>query len=199
MKKLLVLFTLLASVPALVFAQAQPPPMGPGAAPWPHPDAGMMRQNMQQMQTLHKQFRAKVLGALTPAHRSLLASVAGQLAISTSPDPKAAIQKLDAALTSGEKQAILDAAQSFMSQQRALREQAMAKMRAANPNMPSPRPRPSGMERLQRTPDAGALLLMIATGRGGRGPGMMGPHGFMHAREMVPGGYMRRPRPSPTP
>lgn len=135
---------------------------------------------------MHKQFRAKILGTLTPAHRNLLASVAGQLAVSANPDPKAAIAKLDAALSSGEKQAILNAAQSFMSQQRAMREQAIAKMRAANPSMPSPRPRPSGMQRMRRTPDAGALLLMIATG----GPGMMGPHGF---------GHMRRPRPSPTP
>jgi hypothetical protein len=185
MKKLLVLFSLLAFVPAFAFAQAQPPPGG-SAAPWPRPDFGQMRQNMQQQEAMHKQFRAKILGTLTPAHRNLLASVAGQLAVSANPDPKAAIAKLDAALSSGEKQAILNAAQSFMSQQRAMREQAIAKMRAANPSMPSPRPRPSGMQRMRRTPDAGALLLMIATG----GPGMMGPHGF---------GHMRRPRPSPTP
>lgn len=195
MKKLLVLFTLLATVPALVFAQAQPP-VGPGGAPWPGPDSGAMRQRMQQMEAAHKQFRAKILGALTPAHRNLLASIAGQLAVSADPDPKAAAQKLDAALSSGEKQAILNAAQSFMSQQRAMREQALAKMRAANPNMPSPRPRPSGMERVHRAPDAGRLLLMIATG----GHGMMEGRGFGRAREFgPPGGFMRRPRTSPTP
>lgn len=197
MKKLLALFALLALVPAFAFAQAQPPP-GPGGTPWPRPDFGAMRQNMQQMETLHKQFRAKILGSLTPAHRNLLASIAGELAVSTNPDPKGAIQKLDAALSSGEKQAILNAAQSFMSQQRTMREQAIAKMRAANPNMPSPRPRPSGMERTRHTPDAGALLLMVATG----GPGMMGPRGFGRNREPGPGGFMqrqRRPRPSPTP
>ena len=197
MKKLLSLFALLALVPAFAFAQAQPPP-GPAGGPWNRPDSGAMRQNMQQMQAMHKQFRAKVLGALTPAHRNLLASIAGQLAVSANPDPKGAIQKLDAALTSGEKQAILNAAQSFMSQQRTMREQAIAKMRAANPNMPSPRPRPSGMQRTRRAPDAGALLLMIATS--GEGPGMGMHDGFMHAREFgAPGGFMRRPRPSPTP
>jgi hypothetical protein len=195
MKKLLVLFTLLAAVPALVFAQAQPPPPGASGAPWPRPDFGRMRQNMQQQEAMHKQFRAKILGTLTPAHRNLLASIAGQLAVSTNPDPKAAIQKLDAALSSGEKQAILSAAQSFMSQQRAMREQAFAKMRAANPNMPSPRPRPSGMQHTRRAPDAGALLLMVATG----GPGMMGPRGFGHGGFGQPGSRMRRPRPSPTP
>ncbi|HEX5274573.1 MAG TPA: hypothetical protein VFW34_04795 [Candidatus Rubrimentiphilum sp.] len=185
MKKLLTLLALLALVPAFAFAQSQPPP-GPGGAPWPRPDSAAMRQNMQQGQAMHKQFRANVLGALTPAHRNLLASIAGQLAVSTNPDRKAAVQKLDAALSSGEKQAILNAAQSFMSQRRAMREQAIAKMRAANPNMPSPRPRPSGMERRKHTPDAGALLLMVATGDQGPRMGMRR-------------GFMRCPRPSPTP
>jgi hypothetical protein len=160
MRKLLVLFALLASIPVLVFAQAQPPAPGP----------------MQQQETLHKQFRAKILGLLTPAHRNLLALLAGQLAISANPDPHAVIQKLDAALSSSEKQAILNAAQSFMLQERAFHQQMMAKFRAANPNMPSPRPMPSGGERMHRTPDPGALLFMIATGEG-HGPRMMGPRG----------------------
>jgi len=67
MRKLLVLFALLASVPVLVFAQAQPPGPGPSGMPWPRPDFGAMRQTIQQQQALHKQFRAKVLAAITPA------------------------------------------------------------------------------------------------------------------------------------
>ena len=192
MRKLLVLFALLASVPVLVFAQAQPPGPGPSDMPWPRPDSGAMRQTMQQQKALHKQFRAKVLAAITPAHRNLLASLVGQLAIAASPDPQAAIKKLDAALSSGEKQAILNVAQSF-------HEQMIAKFRAANPNMPSPRPRPSGQERMHRTPDAGALLFMVATMEG-HGPGMMGPGHFGRRGEFgPPGGFMRQPRPSPTP
>jgi hypothetical protein len=196
MKKLLVLFALLAAIPVVSFAQTQPPP---GAPPMERRERGMMRPDMSQMMALHKQFRAKVLAAITPAHRNLLASLVGQLAISSNPDPRGAIAKLDAALSSGEKQAILSAAQSFRSQMRAAREAAMAKLRAANPNMPSPRPMPSGMQRERRTPDAGALLFMIVAG--GPGPGMMGPH--MFGRPMGgferPGGYMRRPRPTATP
>lgn len=188
MRKLLVLFALLAAVPALVFAQAQPPAPGPSGAPWTRLDFGAMRASMQQQEALHKQMRAKILGVLTPAHRNLLASLVGQLAISANPDPRAVIQKLDAALSSGEKQAILNAAQSFMTQERAFHQQMMAKFRAANPNMPSPRPMPSGGERMHRTPDAGALLFMVATGER-HGHRMMGPRG----------GFMRRPRPSPTP
>ena len=198
MRKLLVLFALLASVPVLVLAQAQPPGPGPSGMPWPRPDSGAMRQTMQQQQALHKQFRAKVLATITPAHRNLLASLVGQLAIAASPDPQAAIKKLDAALSSGEKQAILNVAQSFMTQQRAMHEQLIAKFRAANPNMPSPRPRPSGQERMHRTPDAGALLFMVAT-MAGHGPGMMAHHRFGPEGFGPPGGFMRRPRPSATP
>lgn len=195
MKKLLALFAMLALVPIVSLAQAQPPP---GAPPMGR-DRGMMRQNMQQIETLHKQFRAKVLAAITPAHRNLLASLVGQLAISSNPDPRGAIAKLNAALSSGEKQAVLDAASSFRTQMRAQREAAMAKFRAANPNMPSPRPMPSGMRRERHTPDAGTLLFMIADG--GPGAGMMGPHMFGRRMpfEGPPGGFMRRPRPSPTP
>ena len=178
MKKLLALFAILAAVPVISLAQVQPPPGAPpmGGPPMGQRDRGMMRQNMEQMITLHKQFRAKVLAAITPAHRNLLASLVGQLAISSNPNPGDAIAKLDAALSSGEKQAVLNAFQSFRSQERAMREAAMAKFRAANPNMPSPRPMPSGMERERHTPNAGALLFMLAAG--GPGPGMRGPHMF---------------------
>jgi hypothetical protein len=206
MSKLLILFAMLAAIPAFVLAQGVPPvppPPGPSGAPWPRPDFQMMRQNMQQQEAMHKQFRAKILGLLTPAHRNQLASVIGQLAIAASPDPRAAIKKIDAFLSSGEKQAILNAAQAFLTQQRALHQQMMAKFRVDNPNFPSPRPMPSREAKLRHTPDAGALLFMLATGGG---PGM-GAHTFMLERGRMgphggfgpPGGFMRRPRPSPMP
>jgi len=155
MSKLLILFAMLAAIPALVLAQGAPPmPPGPSGAPWPRPDFQMMRQNMQQMEAMHKQFRAKVLGLLTPAHRNQLASVIGQLAIAASPDPRGAINKIDAFLSSGEKQAILNAAQTFMTQQRAQREAMMAKFRAANPNLPSPHPMRSGAMKERHAGDA---------------------------------------------
>jgi hypothetical protein len=206
MSKLLILFAMLAAIPAFVLAQGVPPvppPPGASGAPWPHPDFQMMRQTMQQQEAMHKQFRAKVLGALTPAHRNQLAAVIGQLAISASPDPQGAIKKIDAFLSSGEKQAILNAAQTFMAQQRAQMQAMMAKVRAANPNFPSPRPMRSGEPKVRHTPDAGALLFMLVTGGG---PGM-GTHRFMLEHEHMgppgefgpPGGRMRHPRPSPMP
>jgi len=191
MSKLLILFAMLAAIPALVLAQGAPP-MPPG----------MMRQNMEQQRAMHKQLRAKVLSLLTPAHRNQLASVIGQLAIAASPDPRGAISKIDGFLSSGEKQAILNAAQTFMTQQRAQREAMIAKFRAANPNFPSPHPMRSGAMKERHAGDAGELLFMLVTGGA---PGM-GAHGFMLERERMgppgfgpPGGYIRRPRPSPMP
>jgi len=204
MSKLLILFAMLAAIPALVLAQAASPmPPGPSGAPWPRPDFQMMRQNMEQQRAMHKQLRAKVLAVLTPAHRNQLAAVIGQLAIAASPDPRGAIKKIDAFLSSGEKQAILNAVQASMAQQRAQMQAMMAKVRAANPNFPSPRPMRSGEPKERHTADAGALLFMLATGGG---PGM-GAHRFMLERGRMgppggfgpPGGYMRRPRPSPMP
>jgi hypothetical protein len=161
MKRLFLIFALAFAVPALAVAQ-----QAPGGPP------SQMRANFQQMETLHKQYRAQVLGALTPAHKQLYASVVGNLAIAASPDPRAAAAKLDAALSTGEKTAIINADTQFRSAMKAQFQQ----MRAAHP-----RPSPSGSPRPRRshkpyTPDAGRILLAMAGGHGGmmRGPGMRG-------------------------
>lgn len=155
MKRLFLLLTLAFAAPVLAVAQ-----QSPGNA------------NFQAIMTLHKQYRAQVLGALTPAHKQLYASIVGDLAIAASPDPKAAVIKLDAALSSGEKTAIINADSQF----RAAMKTQFAQMRAAHP-----RPSPSGSPRPRRshkprTPDAGRILLAMAGGRGGmmHGPGMRG-------------------------
>ncbi len=162
MKRLLLVLTLALAVPAVAFAQ-QATDNSP--SPQMHQQ---MRADFQQMESLHKQYRAQVLGALTPAHKQLLASVVGELATSASPDPRAAAAKLDAALSSSEKTAILDADKQF----RAAMKAQFAKMRAAHP-WPSPNgsPRPH-RTRKAFTPDAGRILLGVASGRGGM---MMGP------------------------
>lgn len=166
------LLALGASAPA--FAQTPPPT----------PNAGQrqeFRQMRQQMEQIHKQARAEILGALTPAHKSLLATVAGQLATSVNPDYNAAAQRLDAALSSGEKQKIVAAAQSAMAKARA----AMEAMRAQMPQEPGgPMMRaggmgmgPHGAQESKRMTDAGWILLhMTAAG----GPGMHMEHPPMH-------------------
>ncbi len=163
MKRLFLIFTLAFAVPALAFAQQDP-------SNTPSPQ---MRANFQQMETLHKQYRAQVLGALTPAHKQLYATVVGNLAIAASPDPKAAASKLDAALSAGEKTAIINADKQF----RASMKAQMQQMRAAHPwPSPSGSPRPRRSHK-PRTPDAGRILLAMAGGHGDmkmRGPGMRG-------------------------
>jgi hypothetical protein len=156
MKRLFLLLTLAFAVPAVALAQQDP-----GNSPSPQMRQ-QMRADFQQMRKLHEQYRAQVLGALTPAHKELLASVVGQLAIAASPDPRAAVAKLDAALSTSEKTAIVNADTQFRSAMKTQFQQ----MRAAHP-WPSPNgsPRPHRSRR-SYTPDAGRILLAMAGGRG---------------------------------
>jgi hypothetical protein len=128
----------------------------------------MMRQMHRQMEQIETQTRTEILGALTPAHRTMLARIAGQLAVTTTPNFRAASQQLETALSPTEKQTILASETSARTQMRAM----MEKMRAQMPPPPagaSPMPgRPAfggpGSEhgREHRHPDAGTVLLRTA-------------------------------------
>jgi hypothetical protein len=170
MKRLLFALALALAVPAIGLAQQDPGSPNPAMRQ-------QMHANMQQMENLHKQFRAAVLGALTPAHKQLYASVVGSLAIAASPDPRAAAKQLDAALSANEKTAILDAQKQFFTQMKSLRAQMMANHPWPKPSG-SPWPKRSHGPRKPHTPDAGEVLLAMAGG--GRGGMMMGGMGHMH-------------------
>jgi Spy/CpxP family protein refolding chaperone len=90
----------------------------------------IMTQTHQQLEQLHTQVRSKVLGDLTPAHRSLLAQVIGSLAISPNPDHDAAVRQLNAALSPGEAQAVVSTHSAAMAQMKALMESAHQKFQA---------------------------------------------------------------------
>jgi hypothetical protein len=120
------------------------------------------RQMRSQIQQIHGAERAQILGALTPAHRSLLATIAGRLATSANPDFQSAAQQLDSALSGGEKQAIINASENARNKMRSL----MSQMR---PEGPMGMRAPHG----NRTPDAGRILLRTAMSPG---PGMMMDH-----------------------
>lgn len=141
-----------------------------------------MHAQMQQMETLHKQFRAQVLAALTPAHKQLYAQIVGNLAIAASPDPRAAASQLDASLSASEKTAILNAHKQFASQMMAMHKQMMA-----NHPWPkssgSPWPHHSHGPRKPHTLDAGQILLAMAGGHGGM---MMRGMGHMHGGPGMP-------------
>jgi hypothetical protein len=154
-------------------AQVAPPQ---GMPPTPSPQMRQQfRQMRSQMQQIRTGERSQILSALSPAHRTLLANVVGQLATSVNPDFRGAASRLDSALSAAEKNAIVNAFNNARSKQRALFE-----------SMRSQFPRPSGMpshpprensERQRRTPSAGALLLRMALP--GPGFGMMGQrHGM---------------------
>jgi hypothetical protein len=164
-KRLLVLALALAGLPVATLAQQAPPdapgPVIMGAGQISGQQREAMRGFMEQADKIRQQTRSQMLSALTPGHRQLLSKLAGELATSANPDPRAAAKQLDDALSSGEKQAIVSAQESFRSQMQALQEKMQSQM--------GPRP----------AEDPGMLLLghgpMMATGFAVRtfGPG---PH-----------------------
>lgn len=172
MKRILLALALVLAAPAIAGAQQAPGSPNPAMRQ-------QMRTDRQQMMKLHQQFRAQVLGALTPAHKQLYASVVGSLAIAASPDPRAAAKQLDAALSASEKTAILNAGKQFMTAMKSMREQMM-------PNHPWPKASGSPWPHRGRgghkahTPDAGAILLGMAGGHGGMMMHRMGGSGMGH-------------------
>ncbi len=227
--------------PAIAFAQtASPapsgPPMPPGR-PWMHPGemnpSQMMIDRMAAMQLhlqmaqLRRQTRAQLLAALTPAHRTLLQTTIGQLALADNPDRKAAAARLDAALSPGEKAAILRISADAKTKRRALMDnfhrQMLSQMPAdvrAQAERLHAQMQSALASRPKRPPDPGRILLAMA-GRGeehemfGRhhrgfgmhggmmGPWMMGPGmgpGMMwRGRRHGPDGLPTPPPPVPTP
>lgn len=131
------------------------------ASPAPGHFQGMRGMHRQIVQ-IETQTRAQMVNALTPANRTLLANVAGQLAIAPNPDLRASAQQLDAALSSSEKQAIINADSSARTQIRTVFQNARA--RAQGPGAgPMPSHPPMGApQRARRAPDAGMLLLRHA-------------------------------------
>lgn len=156
MKPYALILSLLCIAPSIALAQQPPPQQGGGPM-----DAPMMnRADAQKMRDAREAFRKQVLGALTPANRDLLAKVSGQLAASDQPDYKAAAEQLDAALSAGEKQAIVDDAKQF-------RDQMRAQWQSVHPGA-SPRPMRPRSNNAKREPDPGRILLSLD------GHGMMG-------------------------
>jgi hypothetical protein len=156
MKHIGLLALALLFTPAVALAQSaqdsQPmPPAGGGGPP------GMQQRG--QMMQLRMETRSQMLDALSPQHRTLLATVAGQLATSQMPNLQAAARQLDSALSPHEAEAIL-AAQS------ALRSQ----MRGDMQNAPDGSNRPPSSDQAAPHGDAGLALLRAVMAVGGGMP-----------------------------
>ncbi|MGP6188776.1 MAG: hypothetical protein ACLPSH_01630 [Vulcanimicrobiaceae bacterium] len=161
--------------PAAALADdTQPPPPPPGAsapAGDQHAFFNRMREDHAQIAKIMLQARSQMLGALTPEHRALLAKVVGQLAVSTNPDPEAAARQLDAALSPSEGKAVLAAEENAHTQMRSLMQGAREHGARPGGNMGPGRggpggpggPPPDGKRHEHRTPDAGRILLRMAS------------------------------------
>ena len=189
----------LAVTPVLVGAQTvTPAPLssaapasrtmrGPGPAMMPghHQLSPQARATMKQLRGTQSALKAKMFGSLSAAHRAFVASVIGNLAISSKPNVKAAIAQIDAQLTTSEKTAIVNAHATAMKQMATLGKQLRGEMHAQwQTSNASPRPMAAQhhMRRMHkpRTPDAGAFLLQAARPHGS---GMM-MHGKREHRPM---------------
>ncbi|MBV8150384.1 MAG: hypothetical protein JOY59_02410 [Candidatus Eremiobacteraeota bacterium] len=189
-------------VPAAALAQTMSPAPAPPAPPGPPGGHRMMRSEFRMMTAdlskAHKQARTDMLAALTPAHRALLASVVGQMAIAAYPDHKAAAAKLDAALSASEKQSILRIHKTLHDQMHKQMQEAhqkmMASLSADERKEMQAHMSPGGppMMREGNENDPGRILLAVTTGHAG--PMMMRVHNVEYHR--MPG---MKGMPSPAP
>jgi len=126
------------AVPAFA-ADTQPGTAPAAAAPGAEREApsadqmAAMRQAHEKMQALHQQMRVQMLGSLSAGHRNAVANIIGQLAVSAEPDPRGAAAKIDALLSSGEKQSIANALNNERQSRTTLMESIHQQMLASAP------------------------------------------------------------------
>ena len=75
-------------------------------------NAQAMQRQVSQMYAMQLQTRSAILSALTPAHRTFLSQLVGDLAVSPNPDAAGAARQLNATLSSGEGRAVVTAEQT---------------------------------------------------------------------------------------
>jgi hypothetical protein len=170
-------------------------------APPPQPTAQMraaMEQARTQMEQLHAAARNQMLGSLSLAHRTAVANIVGQMAVSPTPNWALAAKQIDAVLSQAEGAAILRTHAAARTQMRTLQTQMRAQFEASlTPEQKAQmdarhaqfqQQHPNGMQRPERamSADPGEILLRSLTPRGGGmerpmhapgGPGMGGPGG----------------------
>jgi len=148
--------------------------VGPGMAPAMPMTPAMIQQHLAQLQhfaTEQQAFRSQMLGALTPAHRALLAQIVGGLAIAPAPDLAGAARQLNAALSSAEAQNVLRLEQARESAALQEMQQLAAQSGAPQTSLGTARS-PTGANRVYSTAtatatapfggDAGSILLRTA-------------------------------------
>ncbi len=182
------------SLPALAQeappAGAMPPPPASDVALRPTTEQmAAMQKVREQMRQLHETTRLQVLGSLSAAHRAALANIIGQYAIAPHPDERATVAQIDAMLSAGEKQSVINAETASRANGRALMESVRAqfeasaspderaKMEARDAKRAQFEQQRAASGRPQMTADAGRTLLHLAVSGAGPGPGPQGPGG----------------------
>jgi hypothetical protein len=197
MKRIALVALAFVLAPVIGAAQQDAPPPGPPpdgapmAAPNPQRIAAM-RQVREQMMQLRTQTRTQMLAALTPQHRTAIANLLGEAAVSPNPDPRVVAQRIDALLTRSEAQSVVNLAASERVNARAMMESARAQYVASltpdeQAQMKEREAKMAARDSLRRqppTPDPGRELLRTMLGFGGggmhagpRGDGGPGPGG----------------------
>ena len=104
------------------------------------PNAAQMQSRMaefqqihQRMEQIHTQARQEVLSSISPAHKTQIANLLGQLAISEKPDIDATARQINALLTPAESQAVVRIHNNARSQMSALMEQVHSQMQRQAP------------------------------------------------------------------
>jgi hypothetical protein len=187
MKRSIMLSLALAFAPVAGLAQGAPSPGPPGMESNSVPTSAQMsamRQVHAQAEAAHVQARSRLIAALSPADRTAVASIFGQLALAPNPDLHAAAQSLDALLTPAEKQSVVSIAAAERSNMHALMQQARAQFESTlspdqRERMAQRHAKMEDMRQNHPLPaDPGAIVLRTLGAFGGhgmRGPSMPGP------------------------
>jgi hypothetical protein len=148
---------------AVVQPEAQPP------AAFAHLRADMERR-AAQLRESQLTVRRTVLGMLSPAQRELVATMIGQLAIAPEPDIAVATQRIDAALSPTQRQAVLHLVAAEESQREAIFAdmvaQSQREMAVQMPPLASQVPPDAG------SPHSPAIVFQAGSAIAMSGPGM---------------------------
>jgi Spy/CpxP family protein refolding chaperone len=183
--KRLALALAIALAPVAGFAQTDvsaAPPAPDGMAPNPAMMQAM-RATRAQMRQLEMQTRTQMLASLSAAHRTQIATLVGQFAVAPNPDRATLEKQIDALISRGEAQSIVNAATAERTTSRSLMESARAQFESSlTPDqLAKMKDREAKMDAMHaqfeaRTPDPARELLrtIFMSGLEMRGPG--GPH-----------------------
>lgn len=129
----------LIGLPLAAAAQSMPPPGHPAMTQAQRQAFHQtMRTFLTQEKQLHARMREQVLASISPIHRTAIANIIGGLAIAPKPDRHAAAAQIDRLLSGGERNAVLNARNGFLTQSKILHDAMRAKMASLMPAPAAP-------------------------------------------------------------